>query len=462
MTAESSVRAPRIRRLRNSGTVDLAGRSDAPLLLRFTAFAIFFFPSSMVIAPLGAIGTVSIILSCMLFLFWLASWLWGLRDPIPLRNPARLAGAVFAFGIMASYVSLYGGWVGEGTVAGLAAADRWIVVVIASLGLILCVGDALETRDQVLSIARWLIAGGFFSSLVGVVQFVFQINPMEWIEAIMPGFTYNGGDDAFQARGGLLRVSGSTFHAIEFAVTSSMLLPLSMWRAIYDPRGMRWLHWLQAILFGAAVILTVSRSGVLGVGVALIVSLPFMPRLVRRWTIVVVPILIVIAFGIVPGFVGTLTAALTANSSDPSIANRVNNYPHVEMLIDQRPWFGIGPGTYDTSNLVNVLDNQYLTSAVTTGIVGLVCVAFYLIAPAVGAIIAARHTSDPNTKALAGALAGGLAAAAAGSVAFDSLSFPVFVLTYPLMVAMAGVVWRICKAESGFPGPSPIPFKRGA
>lgn len=462
MTAEAIVRAPRLRPQRDSRPLEVGGRSDAPLLLRFTAFAIFFFPSSMIIEPLGAVGTVPIMLSCVLFLAWLASWLWGLHDPLPLRHPGRLAGAVFAFGILASYVSLYGGWVGQASVEGLAAADRWVVVVVASLGLILCIGDAVNTRDEVLSIARWLIAGGFFSSLVGVVQFVFQINPMEWVQAAMPGFTYNGGDDAFQARGNLVRVSGSTFHAIEFAVTSAMLLPLSMWRAIYDTRGLRWLHWLQALLFGAAVIMTVSRSGVLGVVVALAVSLPFMPRLVRRWMVVIVPILVIAAFAIVPGFVGTLTGALTADSSDPSIANRLNNYPRIEVMLDQRPLFGTGPGTYDTSNLVYVLDNQFLTSAVTTGYVGLICVAFYLLAPAIMTIVAARHTTDPGMKALAGALAGGLAAAAAGSIAFDSLSFPVFTLTYPLLVALAGGVWKICKAETGVPGLRSVPFERGA
>jgi O-antigen ligase len=243
-----------------------------------------------------------------------------------------------------------------------------------------------------------------------------------------------------------------------------MLLPLSMWRAMFDPRGARWLHWVQTLLVGAAVIMTVSRSGVLGVGVALIISLPFMPRLVRRWTLVVVPILVVIAFAIVPGFVGTLTSALTADASDPSIANRVNNFSRVETMIDQRPLLGTGPGNYDTSNLVYVLDNQYLTSAVTTGLIGAACVAFYLIAPALMAVVAARHTTDPNTKALAGALAGGLAAAAAGSLAFDSLSFPVFALTYPLLVALAGAVWRICKADSGIAdsGSLPVPIPRGA
>jgi len=416
----------------------------------------------MVIKPLGAVGTVPIILSCLLFLAWLASWLWGMHDPIPLRHPGRLAGAVFALGVMASYVSLYGGWVGQGTVTGLAAADRWVVLVFASLGLILCVSDALETRDQVLSVARWLIAGGFFSSLVGVVQFAFHIDPMLWIQAAMPGFTYNGGVGAFQPRGNLVRVAGSTFHSIEFAVTSSMLLPFSIWRSMCDPRGARWFHWVQTLLLGSAVVLTVSRSGVLGVAVALLVSLPFMPRLLRRWMIVIMPILVVAAFALVPGFVGTITSALTANASDPSIANRLNNYPRVELMIDQRPLFGTGPGTYDTSNLIYVLDNQYLISAVTTGIVGTVCVAFYLLVPAIMTVIAARHTTDPNTKALAGALAGGLAAAGVCSVGFDSLSFPVFALTYPLLVALAGVVWKICKAESGIPGSGPVLFERGA
>jgi O-antigen ligase len=426
-------------------------RSGVPLLIRFTAFSMFFFPSSMVIKPLGAAGTVPMILSCILLLFWVASSLWGLHDPIPLRHPGRIAVAAFALTTMASYVWLYGGWVPQTSVEGLAAADRWLILVAASLGLVLSVGDSLRSEEDLLSIVRWALAGGFFSSVVGVIQFVFLINPMEWIQAAMPGFTYNGGDVPFQARGNLVRVAGSTFHSIEFATTSAMLLPLSIWRAIYDRRGWRWFHWLQTALLVFAVASTVTRSGMLGVAVALLIATPFLPRLARRWVLTLVPLAVIALFSIVPGFIGTITSALTADSSDPSIATRLNNYPRAEMLIDAQPWLGLGPGNYTHQTLLQVFDNQYLGSAVATGIIGFFGIVIYFWLPAVTTIAAARRAPTVRLRSLAGALAGGMAAAGACSIAFDSLSFPVFALLYPLLIGISGGVWRLSPRKSDPP-----------
>ena len=188
----------------------------------------FFFPSSMVIKAIGASGTVPMILCILLLLFWLASWIWRMHDPVNVRHPGRLAGAIFVLGVIASYVSLYGGWTRDATVAGLAAADRWLILAFASLGLILVAAESVKTMADVLQLLRWLLAGAFFCCLVGVVQFVGHVNPMEWIKLAMPGFTDNGGDTPFQLRGNLVRVAGSTFHAIEFAVVSAMVLPLSI------------------------------------------------------------------------------------------------------------------------------------------------------------------------------------------------------------------------------------------
>jgi hypothetical protein len=418
---------------------------STPLLLRLTAFSIFFFPASMIIDELGAAGTVPMILSCLLLVFWVASWVWHLHDPVGQRHPGRLAGAIFLLGVMASYAALYGGWSGEASATGLAAADRWLILVFASLGLILVAAESIRSMSDVLQLLRWMLAGAFFCGVVGVVQFTTHLNPMDWVKLAMPGFTYNGGDTPFQQRGTLLRVAGSTFHSIEFGVVSAMVLPLSIWRALYDPRGNRWFHWLQTAVLVFAVAATVSRSGTLAAAVAVAVLLPFLPRLARTWTITILPFVVVALFLAVPGFIATLTGSLTADASDPSIATRLNNYPRVVRLLDERPWFGVGPGNYTTRNALEILDNQYLNSAVSLGLVGLVCIAIYLILPGVAAIHTARHAQSAAMRCLAGASAAGLLVASVCSATFDSLSFPTFALLYPLLVGISGGLWMMVK-----------------
>ena len=426
----------------------LHGEGRTPLLLRFTAFAMFFFPSSMVIKAIGASGTVPMILCILLLLFWLASWIWRMHDPVNVRHPGRLAGAIFVLGVIASYVSLYGGWTGDATVAGFASADRWLILAFASLGLILVAAETVKTMADVLQLLRWLLAGAFFCCLVGVVQFVGHVNPMEWIKLAMPGFTDNGGDTPFQLRGNLVRVAGSTFHSIEFAVVSAMVLPLSIWRALYDPKGKRWFHWVQTALLVFAVAATVSRSGTLAAVVAIAVLVPFLPRLARVWALTILPFVVVALFLGVPGFIATITGALSADTSDPSISTRVNNYPRVAQMLDERPWFGVGPGNYVPKNALQILDNQYLNSAVSMGIVGLFCVGIYLILPGLASLHAARHAVSPALRCLAGASAAGLLVAAVCSATFDSLSFPTFALCYPLLVGLGGAIWILVSQES--------------
>lgn len=429
---------------------------SVPFLLRAAAFSIFFFPSSMVVDGLGAAGTVPMILGCLLLGFWVASWVWGLHRPVAVRFPGRAAGALFFLAIAGSYVALHGGWITRTDDVGLAAADRWMILVAASLGFILAGGETVRTMADVLQLSRWILAGAFFCTVVGAVQLFTHVNPMEWFHAVMPGFSYNGGDTPFQQRGNLMRVAGSTFHSIEYAVVSAMLLPLSIWRALHDPIGRRWLHWVQTGFLVFAIASTVSRSGTLGAIVALAVFVPFLPRVAKRVAFIALPIVVVALFVSFPGFLGTLTGALTADSSDPSIATRTNNYPRVVRMVDENPWFGLGPGNYRAENALQILDNQYLNAAVSIGLVGLALLIAYLWLPAVTTVLAARAAQSPALRSLAGATAGGLAVAAVCSVTFDSLSFPVFALLYPLLVGVSGGVWRMVQDEPrplGHPAP---------
>jgi O-antigen ligase len=429
-------------------------RAGPPVLLRMVVFGVFFFPSTMVVEPLGAAGTVPIILSLVLLLLWCASAVFGLHDPLSVRHPGRLAIGSLLFVTLLSYAAFSAGLTGGSYGTARAAADRWLLVLLASFAVIVVAGETIRTMDDALRYVRALLNGALFCSLVAVVQFTVQANPMEWVGLAMPGFVDNGGATVYQVRGAMVRVAGSTFTPIELGVVCAMVLPLSIWRLIYDPRGRRWVHALGTALLVFSIAATISRSGVLGVVVALATLFPFLPRPTRVWTTLVAPAALVALFMTVPGLMSTLGNALNPPADDPSLTTRLNNYPRVVAMIEERPWLGLGPGTYLHENALQILDNQYLYSAVTIGLVGLAGTVVYLTLPALTTLHAARTARTPVLRALAGAVTAGCAVAAVGSATFDSLSFPVFTLTYPALVGLGGAVWIMVRRQTRLPRPN--------
>ncbi|MFJ5956267.1 O-antigen ligase family protein [Paenarthrobacter sp. NPDC092416] len=422
-------------------------KGHVSLLLKFAAFGVFFFPSNMIVKPLGAIGTIPLMVALLLLALWLCSVLFGLQNPLKTRHPGRLGVGLLWLGTCASYVALYSGFSGNTSVASQAAADRWLILVLASAGIVLVTAEAVRTLNDAMSLVRAILAGAFFCCLVAAIQFLFRVNPMLWIQEAMVGFTDNGGNTAFQVRGLMMRVAGSTFHSIELAVVCSMLLPLSIWRSLYDPIGRKWLHWTGTALLVFAIASTVSRSGVLGLFMGMLVFVPFLPRIARRWALVAAPMAMAALFLGIPGLVGTLTSSFTAGDSDPSLTTRTNNYPRVAEMFGELPFLGLGPGNYQPANALNILDNQYLNSLVTMGLVGFIGTLAYLTFPGISSLIAARASRIPALRALAGALAGGGIVAAGCSLTFDSMSFPVFALTYPFIVGLAGGTWIMIRRE---------------
>ena len=71
-----------------------------------------------------------------------------------------------------------------------------------------------------------------------------------------------------------------------------------------------------------AIATTVSRSGVLGLIVALETFLPFLPSEARRRVALASPLAVVALFFLVPGLIATLAAALNPEPDDPSITTR--------------------------------------------------------------------------------------------------------------------------------------------
>lgn len=424
-----------------------AATGRVPLLLRAALFTIGAVPAGLVIGPIGAAGTVPMLLALLLGAFWLVSWAWGLHDPVPARHPGRVAVAVLLLASAASAAALYVGATGGSTDVTRAAGERWLLLVLASAALVTVCAESVRTTADVAQCVRALLNGAFVCCLVALVQFAFAVDPVDWAHYVMPGFTENGGSTPFQPRGSLVRVAGIAFSPIELGVVASMLLPLSLWRAGFDPVGRRWLVRTQTTALVLAVAVSISRSGVLGIAVALAVAVPFLPRTTRRWVLVTAPVAVAGLFLAVPGLVSTLGGALGADASDPSISTRLDNYPRVVAMYEAHPVLGLGPGNYMPTDALHILDNQYLNSLVTMGAVGAVATIVYLVLPGVAGLHAARTARSASLRCLAGALAAGTLAGAVCSLTFDSLSFPVFALTFPALVGLSGAAWLLVRHE---------------
>ena len=126
----------------------------------------------------------------------------------------------------------------------------------------------------------------------------------------------------------------------------------------------------------------------------------------------------------------------------------MSDYPLVEQYLHHAPWFGRGGWTYFPDNALDILDNQFLKTAIELGLVGVVALTAFFLVPTISALIARRQSSDPELRLLCAALAGAALAATACSFTFDSLSYPMFTGLYALVIGLIGAAWQLAAAEA--------------
>lgn len=419
------------------------GPHRVPVLLRGVVLSVLILPANMVFPPIGAVGYVAMLVALALFAVWVAGIVWRTHDPIDFRHPARIGLAALWMATVLSYIRM-----ADVDEVQRAAADRWILTLFAITGIICVVAQTVGSVEQAMALARTVGLGATVCAVIALYQFVFATDPLDYVRSVMVGMSDNGAATTFQDRGLLTRVAGNTFTPIELGLVLSMVLPLTVWRALFDRTGRAWVHWLQAVLIAFVSVLTVSRSAVLGLLVATVLTVPFLPRHARQWSVVAIPFVVVVLFVTVPGLIATLRASLLADpESDPSLLTRVNNYPRIQAMVEARPVFGTGPFTYQPTNALEILDNQYLHSAIEMGVVGFLAYAAFVIIPFVAAMSVAVWTRDPELRLLAASVGAACGVAVVGSAVFDALSFPVFTIVLPVFMGLSGSVWLMARAS---------------
>jgi hypothetical protein len=416
---------------------------DAVLLLQVFALAVMVIPSTTVIGAIGAVGYPASLVGIFIFLVFAATILLGFHDPTRHRHPIQGVLCVLWLSVLASYILMDRGAL---TTIQLLSADRMLIRVAVITGVALVAAEWLGSLSDVRRVVRVLCWGAAFCGVVAALQFWVGFDVSKYLREL-PGFTVNQDTPGIVDRGGLHRVAGTAITAIELGVVSGMVLPIAIYLGLYDRESSAIKRWGPVPLIALGVATSVSRSGIISIVVAFVVLLVLMPPVLRLGALCAVPFAMAAAFMSAHGLIGTLASFFSAGSSDPSIGYRLHDYPLAERVWEQAPWFGHGGGTWIPADMLNIFDNQYLNSLVELGLVGVVALIIFLLLPAIAALVARRRSTNPELRLLCAALAGSGLAATFCSLTFDSLSFPMFVNVYALVIGLIGACWRIAAAE---------------
>jgi hypothetical protein len=451
-----------------------AARSVAPTKARFdvvtllTAYLLllFFIPSTLVFGPLGGAGTPAMVAALCILLWYIASWIVGRVTPSRGGRPVRVAMFVFSLAVLASFVAAMTRNITQMEVL---SADRALIILTAWVGLVVVMSESITSYERLDTLLRRAVVAGSVVGAIGIFQYYSGVDITKYFQ--IPGLVPRVDITTLLSRNGLNRPSSTATQPIEFGVVMAMLLPFALQQAMAAERpgkmNSKFRRWAPVLLIAFAVMASVSRSGIIGVAVAMLFLLPTWNRQ-RRLTALVAVVLGAMAMkAAAPGLIHTLItyfSQLSGNSNPYATAQaRTNDYAYVFHYVAQRPWFGMGFGTF-VPGLYIFTDNMYLNGFAEIGYLGVAALLVLYFAGLHCAAAGRRRTRDERRREIGQAMVASIAVGIVASATFDSLSFPMFSGLFFLIMGASGAYLGITTAESrlladepGYPGGSRSP-----
>jgi O-antigen ligase len=412
-------------------------RVDAVSIMTFFLVILFVMPARYVVGPLGGAGSPSSIVAVLLLVWYLLSRLSPQWTPIRGRQPVRPVIFFFCLALLASYIAATTRPLSAEEVN---AADLGLVLAGGWAGIALVTADGINSMERLETLRRRIVIGASFPAFIAMMQFFTGIEVTQYLA--LPGLVQKGSAVLFE-REGFFRPAGTATHPIELGVVLAVVLPLALHGAIYCrvPQQRR-KRWLMVALIASALPMTVSRSAILGMFVVMLVLLPTWPSEWRLRALLIFGAASILMRLLIPGLIGTVLSLVSVIGSDENSTTRTGDYDAVVLAVSQRPLFGQGFATY-LPRIYRVIDNQYLMSALETGLVGVLALIVFLLAGWFLARGARRASADDETRHLAQCFAAATAAATFGFGTFDAFSFPMITNLMFLILGCCGALWRL-------------------
>lgn len=417
-------------------TVDdeVPGGGGVSIIFLFLSL-LFLIPPILVVPGLGAAGRPAALIALAML------GLWAMTRCLPQPSNQRTVAirwAMFAYFVvfmMAYYAGLDRGLPS----VELSALDRTFLTMLGLVGIVLVSLDGPRSRVDVERIMTWMVALTCVSCVVAILQFTISLDLASKIQ--VPGLQPNQDLDELRARGdgAWARVRGLARHPIEFGVIAATMLPIAITVAL---RRQSRIHWIAVGIIVAAIPLTISRSAVVGLAVGM-VALVATWSWRRRGYAAVVGFFALLAFqAAVPGLLGTLRSLLLLGNADPSVAGRTEDYSAVGAFVQDRPWFGRGPGTFIPTRY-RYIDNEYLVSLVSTGYLGLAALIGVLLSALLTSHWLVLRSGSEDSRQLAAALRSCILIATVEFATFDALGFAVYSGVLFVCIGLIGAMYRM-------------------
>ncbi len=421
------------------------GGLDAVAMLTIYVVLLIGIPSSSTIAGLGGLGRPSVLWGLLLLFWWLLSRLQSrAHDAPPVAQPVRYIFGAFVVIVLISFAAA----MLRGQPADQISPATTALLRLASWsGVLLVAMDGIRTfADAATLVRRLAIAGGALAGL-GLAQFLTGQSLLDWI-TLVPGLSTDGGDIA--TRGAFTRASGTAVHPLEYGVVVVATLPLAITTAVHKgfrahPPKLPGAWWIPVVLILTASLVTVSRSAIIGLVVAVAASLPAIP-VAYRWVIGGLGgIAAAAVFALVPGMFGTLVNLFAGVSDDPSTQSRTAALARVPEFISSSPAIGQGFGTFLPRYYI--FDNGWVLLTVELGLLGIVCLAGTALMAIGTALWAGQHSPFDDLRAMSRALAASLLTIVVLFAFFDGLSFTMSAGLFFLSMGLTASVRTVAAAD---------------
>lgn len=430
------------------------GRFDAVTLLCVMIGLLTLIPAQLIVPGTSYVGRPAIIL-CVVACFW---WLVARISPwLPLtgRQPIRWALLGLILSMLISYA--------VGFMRGLTpmesnASDLWMISVIGFAGVILTAADGISNWQRLWTLLRFFVLCCAFMAVIGLVQFVAAFDVVPYM--FLPGFEIKGTISELQARGSEIRVASTALHYIELSTVLAIALPFALHFARFSTtRNSRRLYGVVSAILVAGNLATISRTGMVSIGIVMIVLLPLWGWRLRYNAILIGFAMLAMLAVARPGLARTIYDLFVNAGADSSITSRTERYGMVGYYFSQRPWFGRGSGTW-VSPQYQYLDNSWLATALTNGLVGVAALAALHLTAITLAVLALRRAANAEDKHLCAGLLATQIIAIFGAATFDSLWFTTGAVVIMFSVGLCGTIWRLTHTDLSVRTAAPRRFER--
>lgn len=436
---------------------------DGTRFLMIFCGLLYLIPAPLIVRPIGAAGTPAALWAMTGLLWWLCARSGGLIRGSE-RNPVAFALGVFVLAVLASYAwAMTTGWYSPAGIQGstddlydlvlaspqqlrtvmLNAADRGLLELAAWVGIVLMCLAALRSWEAIDRLMRWIVCLASVVAFIGLIEFFTGWNISGLIR--IPGLVANSEFGGVQERSVLRRVAATATHPIEFGVVMGACFPFGIHRALFATRH-RVRAWMPPSMIGSAAMMSVSRSAVLVMGIALIIMFVGWPGAWRSRALVVAPVAAVALRLLVPGLLGTILSMWTNLFADTSTQGRTGDYGVVLRVFTDNPVFGRGLYTF-VPRYYRIIDNQLLVTLVELGLIGMTAFLVLVGAAYLSARGVRRRAVTAEHRHLGLVLSASIAGMFVSFATFDAFSYPMASGTFFLLFGVAAAGWQLSRAD---------------